>query len=119
MQSLHYKRPARGQRHLKDKSHPKASRGQHLLSGLCQLYRQLKQTNLRVDEELIIRKLTEMKNTRSRGKLIARKLVMKRVVDKIEVGRNVARLHYKFPLYNVLLERVSPLELKDVLIVEF
>jgi hypothetical protein len=55
----------------------------------------------------------------SSGGLKARKLVLKRVVDKIEVGRDVARLHYKFPLYNLLLERVSPLELKDVLIVEF
>jgi hypothetical protein len=75
-----------------------------------QLYRQLKQTNVRVDEALIIRELTEMKNTLSSGELKARKLVLKRVVDKIEVGRDVARLHYKFPLSILWLERVRGLE---------
>ena len=122
VQSLHYKRPARGQPHPKDNSHPKAGCGQHLLSGLCRFYRELKKTNLRVDEKLIIRELTEMKNTLGRGELKARKLVLKRVVDKIEVGRDVARLHYKFPLYNLLLERVRGLVSKvrqdDLMLVE-
>ena len=75
-----------------------------------QLCRQVKQNNLRVDEELIVRELTEMRNTLSSGELKARKLVLKRVVDKIEMGRDVARLHYKFPLSILWLERVRGLE---------
>ena len=75
-----------------------------------QLYQQVKQNSLHVDEELILSGLTEMRNTLSNGELKARKLVLRRVVEKIEVGRDVARLHYKFPLYNLLLERVRGLE---------
>ena len=42
-----------------------------------------------------------------------------KAVEKKEVGLHHARLHYNFPLYNQLLEQVSPLELKDGLIVGF
>ena len=40
----------------------------------------------------------------------------------MEVGRDVARLHYKFPLYNLLLERVrgvvSKVRQDDLMLVE-
>ena len=63
-----------------------------------------------------------MKNTLSNGQLKARKLVLKRVVEKIEVGRDVARLHYKFPMYNLLFKRVrgvvSKVRQNDLMLVE-
>ena len=87
-----------------------------------QLYQQVKQNSLHVDEELILSGLTEMRNTLSNGELKARKLVLRRVVEKMEVGRDVARLHYKFPLYNLLLERVrgvvSKVRQDDLMLVE-
>ena len=51
-----------------------------------------------------------MRNTLDSGELRARKLVLQKTVDKIEVGRDVARLHYKFPLSILLFKRVRGLE---------
>ena len=75
-----------------------------------QLYQQVRQDSLCVDEEFILRELAEMRNTLDSGELRARKLVLQKTVDKIEVGRDVARLHYKFPLYILLFKRVRGLE---------
>ena len=87
-----------------------------------QLYQQVKQDRLRVDEELILRELTEMRNTLGSGELNARKLVLKRVADKIEVGPHHARLHYKSPMSILLLERVrgivSKVRQNDLMLVE-
>lgn len=59
---------------------------------------------------MIVKLLSEMKRTLTSGELKARKLVLWEAVKKIEVGRDVARLHYKFPLYNLLFKRVRGLE---------
>ena len=75
-----------------------------------QLYQQVKQDRLCVDEEFILRELSEMRNTLDSGELRARKLVLKKAVEKIEVGRDVARLHYKFPLSILWFKRVRGLE---------
>lgn len=71
---------------------------------------QVKQDRLCVDEEFILRELSEMRNTLDSGELRARKLVLQKVVEKIEAGRDVTRLHYKFPLSILLFKRVRGLE---------
>ena len=79
--------------------------------GIGQLYQQVRQDSLCVDEKFILRELSEMRNTLDSGELRARKLVLKKTVEKIEVGRDVARLHYRFPLLTYLYsERVRGLE---------
>jgi hypothetical protein len=73
-------------------------------------YQQVRQDSLCVDEEFILRELAEMRNTLDSGELRTRKLVLQKTVDKTEVGRDVARLHYKFPLSILLFKRVRGLE---------
>jgi serine phosphatase RsbU (regulator of sigma subunit) len=86
------------------------------------LYQQVKQDRLRVDEELILRELTEMRNTLGGGEFKVQKIVLKKTIDKIEVGPHHARLHYKFPLSILLFKRVrgvvSKVRQNDLMLVE-
>ena len=62
------------------------------------LYRQIEQRSVRVDQKLVVNVLTDMKRKLREGELKVRKQVLRQVVEQIELGRDVARLHYRFPL---------------------
>ncbi len=65
---------------------------------LERLYRQIEQQNIVVDQNTVVTVLTDMKRKLREGELKARKLVLREVVKKIELGKDVARLHYRFPM---------------------
>ena len=65
---------------------------------LKRLHSQLKHQSLQVSEEVVTALLTEMRQTLELGEMKARQEILRQTVEKIEVGRDRARLHYQFPL---------------------
>ncbi len=78
---------------------------------LDNLYHHLNKKNVSIETDTIINMLTDMKQTLSGGEINTRKMVIKKMVSTIEIGRDVAKIHYQFPLYNLYLERVRRFEL--------
>ena len=62
------------------------------------LHRQIEQRTMAVDQNMVVNVLTDMKRKLREGELKVRKQVLRQVVEQIELGRDVARLHYRFPL---------------------
>ena len=77
---------------------------------LDRLYKQIKRNDIKVSEELVISTLTDMQNALGKGELEAKRGVLQKVVNRIELGRNVARIHYQFPLTHLWFKRVRGLE---------
>jgi hypothetical protein len=64
----------------------------------ARLEAQLKQKSITVDERVIVSVLADMKLTLSGAEISPRRYILGQVVEKIKVGRDSARLYYKFPL---------------------
>jgi hypothetical protein len=86
---------------------------------LKQLQAQMSTNRYLVDETSILNLLTEMRSTLTAGEIKARQLILQGAVVKIELGRDAGRIHYRFPLTRVYLERVNWLELNPVQIYDF
>lgn len=85
---------------------------------LDRLHQQTETKNPKVDERVIVNLLTDMKHKLREGELRVRKLVLRQVVEQIEIGRDVARIHYRFPLYPLYSMPPTTIELKDVLVID-
>ena len=59
---------------------------------------QMEQQSLQVSNEMMIALLTDMRKKLELGEMKARQHILRQTVEKIEVGRDFARLHYQFPL---------------------
>ncbi len=62
---------------------------------------QLKQKRIIVDKGLIFAILSDMRLVILGNEMSAKRSILQEVIEKIEVGRSEARLHYTFPLYSV------------------
>lgn len=78
-------------------------------SELTMLQNQISRQSVRVDERLIVSILADMKLSLNGAEMKARQHVLRHVVEKIIVGRNSARLHYKFPLKQLHWDWYMPL----------
>ena len=51
-----------------------------------------------MNDDLVVTLLTDMRLKLESGKMKARQYILQQTVNKVEVGRKHARLHYQFPL---------------------
>lgn len=104
---------------LRERLQQRESERDTLKRQLEQLERQLTTNHLFIDESSILKILTEMQSTLENGEIKARQFVLQSAISRVELGRNSGRLHYRFPLTRVYLERVNWLDLNPVQILEF
>jgi S-adenosylmethionine:diacylglycerol 3-amino-3-carboxypropyl transferase len=76
---------------------------------LTRLQNRLRQQLVKVDEKLIVSILADIKMSLNGSEMKARQYVLNQVVEKIKVGRDFARLHYKFPLNQLYWDWYMPL----------
>ena len=77
---------------------------------LDQLQKHLRETTKTVNPQLLADLLLSQQKTLQTGAIEARRSVQQKTITGIELGRDRGRLHYRFPLYRVWLERVRGLE---------
>ncbi len=82
------------------------------------LHRRLRNSQITVNRQALIDLLLNEKNTLMNGEVKAQQLVLDKIITGIELGRDRGRLHYRFPLSAVYLERVRGFELNLTLNLE-
>lgn len=95
---------------LLDRLEARKREKEELAHKVRQLETQVKRTQITVDRRLVLGYFTDMKNKFNGDEIKARQLVLRQAVSKIEVSREKARVHCRFPLDLYCFSSMPPTE---------